>query len=262
MSTIYALSDMHGCYEEMMASLNLIQLGLTDKLIFVGDYVDGGDHSFHVLAEIMQLEKSYPDQVVVLWGNHDEWFSNWLFFEEQAMPSYVVDVGFKTVKSFFTDSELQEIVAENAHSELDLADLLHEKLLANPNKQELLSWIKEKALATRYYQTAEKIFVHAGIDEEAGKYWEQATPDYVLTGKFPATKGLFFKDIVSGHFNSEVVAKDADYLGLVYWDDQNHYFIDGNTVKSGVVPVLKYDTMTKSYSSYKRKNNSWAEYLI
>lgn len=144
MSTIYALSDMHGCYEEMMASLNLIQLGPTDKLIFVGDYVDGGDHSFHVLAEIMQLEKSYPDQVVVLWGNHDEWFSNWLFFEEQAMPSYVVDVGFKTVKSFFTDSELQEIVAENAHSELDLADLLHEKLLATQTSRSYFRGLRKK----------------------------------------------------------------------------------------------------------------------
>lgn len=41
--------------------------------------------------------------------------------------------------------------------------------------------------------------MHAGVDEEAGEYWVWGTSDYILLGKFPATKGKFYKTIVAGH---------------------------------------------------------------
>lgn len=46
-----------------------------DKVVFVGDYVDDWNlpniDILHNLHEIINFKKQYPDNVVLLWGNHD-----------------------------------------------------------------------------------------------------------------------------------------------------------------------------------------------
>ncbi|MFW5982989.1 MAG: metallophosphoesterase, partial [bacterium] len=46
-----------------------------DKYIFVGDYVDSfkktNNEIYENLVEIIKFKKMYPDNVVLLWGNHD-----------------------------------------------------------------------------------------------------------------------------------------------------------------------------------------------
>lgn len=46
-----------------------------DKVVFIGDYVDSYDVSnsniISNLEEILNLKSNYPDNVVLLWGNHD-----------------------------------------------------------------------------------------------------------------------------------------------------------------------------------------------
>ncbi|NLR08616.1 MULTISPECIES: metallophosphoesterase [Lactobacillaceae] len=268
MSTIYAMSDIHGCLEALEEALDRIHLGKSDRLIFIGDYVDEGDQSFQVLNKIMHLEEQYPKQVVVLLGNHDEWLCNWLFPVESAVDSPATIVDFKTIKSFFNESELLEIVKASQALQATgggddgLDELIRQKVLQTTRAKAVCHWLKKKITAKRYDECQNQIFVHAGIDEEAGEYWKQGTLDNIFTNKFPATTGKFYKDIVSGHINSAEVANDQSYLGLVYWDRYNHFFIDGNTMVSGVVPVLKYDTETMHYSSFKKRNGSWKEYRI
>ena len=55
--------------------------------------------------------------------------------------------------------------------------------------------------------------MHAGVDEEAGEYWVWGTSDYILLGKFPATKGKFYKTIVAGHVGTGTwsLADDPNY---------------------------------------------------
>ena len=55
-----------------------------------------------------------------------------------------------------------------------------------------------------YYDADDQIFVHAGVDEEAGEYWMWGTSDDLLFGKFPASKGKFYKTIVAGHVGISV----------------------------------------------------------
>ncbi|MCM1104804.1 MAG: hypothetical protein NC409_11950 [Clostridium sp.] len=42
---------------------------------------------------------------------------------------------------------------------------------------------------TKYYTAGHTIFVHAGIDEEAGDLWEWETGDEIFVGKYPAETG-------------------------------------------------------------------------
>ena len=46
-----------------------------DKIVFIGDYVDSfylKDHEiYETLLEIIEFKKTYPDNIVLLFGNHD-----------------------------------------------------------------------------------------------------------------------------------------------------------------------------------------------
>lgn len=101
MSLIYALGDIHGYYNEMLASLSLVDLksDQNNKLIFVGDYMSRGPDSCAVLYHIKQLEETYPGQVVVLIGNHDQMFLDW-FFSDIENHWLAEDIQLRTTKSF------------------------------------------------------------------------------------------------------------------------------------------------------------------
>jgi len=51
-----------------------------DMVVFIGDYVDSWDLSnsdiFRNLQEIVNLKLDYPDNVILLWGNHDVAYLN------------------------------------------------------------------------------------------------------------------------------------------------------------------------------------------
>lgn len=76
---IYAMSDIHGCIEELEKKMELVDLGGDNRIIFLGDYIDYGDSSCQVLQYIWQLQKRYGDKkVVVLKGNHEQMFLEWI----------------------------------------------------------------------------------------------------------------------------------------------------------------------------------------
>lgn len=268
MSKIYAMSDIHGCYNALMKSLKYIELEPSDLLIFVGDYVDEGDNSFKVLNEIMKIEKAYPDQVVTLLGNHDEWLIEWLFFREKNPNFYGIDVGNETVKSFFEETEYQMIIdkvqiySSNNEKLNQFNNFLHKRIMESEKYKDVLNWLRGKNKEKRYFETDNQIFVHAGIDEEVEEFWKVGTLNDIFTGKYPATKGEFYKDIISGHVYSHEVAGDQSYLGFVYWDKKSHYFIDGHTTKSNIVPVLRYDIETSKYSFLNTSNGNWESYTF
>ena len=69
MST-YVMSDIHGCYDELMKILEKIQFSSDDTLIIAGDYMDRGSQSLEILDWILDV----PDNVILLKGNHDAEF--------------------------------------------------------------------------------------------------------------------------------------------------------------------------------------------
>lgn len=268
MAKIYCMSDIHGCLSPLKESLSLIDLQPEDRVIFLGDYVDRGVASCQVLQTIMDFDKQHPGQVTVLLGNHDEWFCDWLFYPTQKYVGYGMNMGFSTIESFFDEREFQAILnryndAPNIHVRLEaIEEGLRAAILAAPRHQELLFWLKRKYQFPRYVETDTQIFVHAGVDEEAGEYWKTFTPNEICTGKYPFTTGKFIKTIICGHFHSSEVADDESYLGRVYFDQASHYFIDGYVNKSGKVPILIYDTTTEKYSSFEKLGSTWHEYWL
>ncbi|BBG82507.1 TPA: metallophosphoesterase [Streptococcus pneumoniae] len=240
MAIYYSVSDIHGHYNEFIKSLDKIDLSdKQSKLILLGDYIDYGSQSFQVISKIIELEKIYPKQIITLFGNHEEWFYDWLILDNPTASAFP-----ETIKSFFSPEELNYIFKSNTNN---FETGVRNEIKNNIKFNSFINWFKKRYRNKRYYETDTQIFVHAGIDEEAGKLWKELTSSEMFTNKFPLTTGGFLKDIVSGHVASWEVAKDKTYQGKIYHDSKSHYFIDGDVKNSKTIPVICYDTVTKSY---------------
>lgn len=119
----------------------------------------------------------------------------------------------------------------------------------NDLNDKYISWMSDLP----YYHTdGATVFVHAGIDEEAGEYWEYGSEygvaDYTFTQKYPAQTGRFCSSykIVAGHIHTSEISGDPRFNGIFY-DGESHYYIDADTLRSGFVNILKVDTERQKY---------------
>lgn len=239
MVKIYAISDIHGYLNEFMDALNKIDLSdKHSRLILLGDYIDNGPQSFEVLSKIIELEKIFPEQIVTLLGNHEEWFYDWLILDKPTVSAFP-----ETINSFFSTDELNYILKSNPNN---FETGVRNEIRTNAKFIPFINWFQKRYEDSRYFETENQIFVHAGIDE-ANKLWKDLTSPEMFTNKFPLTTGRFYKGIISGHVASWEVAKNKSYLGEIYHDSKSHYFIDGDVMNSKKIPVLCYDTITKKY---------------
>lgn len=241
--------------------LRLIDLSVSkeNQLYLLGDYVDGGKDSYRILKQIMKLEQKYPEQIKVLWGNHDEAFMNWLEQKDNDLFGYLSSGGVLTIKSFFRDNpEEYNIIVKNADgkSKRAMVQDLIAAIKSVGNKTGLIKWLHKKDAASRFIETDNQIFVHAGIAEYPDGLWKYATADEEFTNMYPPKTGSFYKDIIAGHVWNTEVSKDLSYAGKVYWDGESHFFIDGNVLATKNIPVLEYDTETKKYFSFEKNTET------
>lgn len=264
MSYIYAMSDIHGhlgVFKEALKNVDFTTKG--NKLILLGDYIDGGKQSYETLCFIQELSKSYPNQVIALRGNHEE-----MFLEQLSNKNYVFYTdSYNEMQNYLTKDELSNINNKINGSLTMSANItaIYKEMIAliKLKHKDLLTWLKALPY---YYTTENQIFVHAGVDEEAGRDWKWGTSDEEFVWKYPPTLGKFYKDIISGHTYTSEIANDKNYH-KVFWDKESHFFIDGETIISKVIPLLKYDTNKQQYSSFEKiidenGNVYWLEYLI
>lgn len=72
----FAIGDIHGGYKALEQVLKRANLNTNDRLIFLGDYVDGWSESPKVIAKLIELDTSFD--CVFIRGNHDALFEDWL----------------------------------------------------------------------------------------------------------------------------------------------------------------------------------------
>ena len=245
----YAMSDIHGYLDALEAALKRIpdlEATLTGdpeshRLIFLGDYVDQGPHSREVLQRIYDLQTTYPDNVVVIKGNHDEWLIDFLTTRDcLATTTYIPE----TLLSFLDGVDREAVKTELADRDPETA-LQAIRDQSHAQYPQLVRWLKN---LPSYWKTPTQVFVHAGIDEDAQEYWELGTSEDIMLNKFPATTGPFLIDIIAGHIGTYALASDQNFHDI-YFNGFSHYFIDGTVGVSGRIPVLTYDPTTGRYGS-------------
>lgn len=70
------IGDIHGALKALDQLLERIAPGPEDRLIFLGDYVDGWSQSTEVIGRLIALDAQHP--CVFIRGNHDTWCEDWL----------------------------------------------------------------------------------------------------------------------------------------------------------------------------------------
>ena len=212
---IYCISDVHGFLAEFEEALSLVIEHLEEpdtKLCLMGDYIHGGADNYGVLDKIISLQNRYgEDKIIVLLGNHEEF----------------VLTGYSSINSM-------SMIEDNEYDDGDDQD------------DKYICWLEN---LPRYYTEGNTIFVHAGIDEDAGDMWEWGTSDEIFVSKYPAEtgkiEGLEMK-VVAGHVGTAEISGDPRFHDI-YYDGDSHYYIDGTVMDSGIIPVLLVDTDENKY---------------
>ena len=80
MSNTFVIGDIHGGLKALQQVINRANVTANDKLIFLGDYVDGWSETPAVLDFLIDLSATYS--CVFMQGNHEEMLIKWLKKED------------------------------------------------------------------------------------------------------------------------------------------------------------------------------------
>ena len=102
---IYAMSDIHGCIDELKEMMKKVDIAENNRIVFLGDYMDYGDNSYQVLKYLKDLQGRYGvEKVIVLKGNHEQMFWNGLMTTGIYIPMDRKKIWFSMI-GFCTDLE-------------------------------------------------------------------------------------------------------------------------------------------------------------
>lgn len=258
------MGDIHGFYREFYKRIGQLGdlrtvtgEGALDKLILLGDYIDGGPDSRKVLCLIRSLQTASPERVIVLRGNHEEMLLDWLDTYAGPHAGELDEDGLTPWNSWLdTDPDLQTFRSLVSQAQWDpfrqalpsmsetAANIEAARMVLAANR-ELIGWLRGLPY---YYETEAQIFVHAGVDEEAGEDWKWGISKEILLSQWPARMGRFYKDIIAGHIATSSISGQRNFHDI-FWDGESHYYCDGNVNVSGRIPVLVYDEEDGAYYS-------------
>ncbi|OAD43400.1 metallophosphoesterase family protein [Polaribacter atrinae] len=139
----FAIGDIHGGLKALIQVLNKLELKDGDKIIFMGDYVDGWSESAQVVQFLIDLSEKFD--CIFIKGNHDVWCANWLKDSNDVNPSWFLHGGKETMESYASFSE--------------------------KDKKQHLEFFEN--LPLYYIDTENRLFLHAGFTSMHGVEKEQ-----------------------------------------------------------------------------------------
>lgn len=101
------IGDVHGHYTELMRALEYADYDpATDRLVFLGDYINRGEESDKVLDFALHLDLSDPGRHVFLRGNHEEIVLYGLKGDARALHAWLDGMfGHATLRSYDFDQD-------------------------------------------------------------------------------------------------------------------------------------------------------------
>src|SRR3990167_5157122 len=104
----YVVGDIHGCIDELVCLLEGLPLEPSDRLVFLGDYVDRGPDSKGVVSYLIEAQRKGMPEMIFLKGNHEDMFLSYLGFPGRYGDMFLFNGGGATLaRSAAHTSELQ-----------------------------------------------------------------------------------------------------------------------------------------------------------
>lgn len=95
----FVVGDIHGCLDEVNRMLDGLDLGSSDSLVFLGDYVDRGPDSRGVIDRLLRL-RTEGIRCVFLKGNHEDMFLGYLGGRGHHGDVFIQNGGDATLRSY------------------------------------------------------------------------------------------------------------------------------------------------------------------
>lgn len=117
----YVIGDIHGCLEETAYLLEALPLELSDRLVFLGDYVDRGPNSKGVVSYLLKWRRERKQEMVFLKGNHEDMFFSFLGLGGNYGDMFLFNGGQTTLTSYGIPSRKSptEMISRIPKSHLD-----------------------------------------------------------------------------------------------------------------------------------------------
>ena len=193
---VYAVGDIHGRHDLLDTLFEKIiedHFAIADerelKVVFLGDYIDRGDHTKDVLERMSLIRERLSERVIFLSGNHEAALLSFLE-DPLAHKGWLAFGGKQTLGSYGISSHKS---AEDEAALSALRDQFAEKI--DPHLPFLRS-------LKRYAQSGDVVFVHAGLDPavpladqtDQALLWGES--DFISSGGYPSFR------VVHGHYDA------------------------------------------------------------
>ncbi len=238
---IYAVSDIHGCYEEYCELLEKIHFSSEDTLYVLGDVVDRGPEPLKVIQDMMNRPNVY-----LILGNHDylmlmvmERLSKEI--NEENLANGTLDEDFMMNYSDWMndggESTVRQFAALHRDEIMDILDYVQDALIYDVIE------INGKTF----------VLTHAGIKG----YSEEKELDEYHFSDFIFNRPDYFKPsfqdpdtyLVSGHTPTCLIREDQKFL---VYEGHQHIAIDCGCVFGGKLAAYCLDDGTIAYVDSKQ----------
>jgi len=256
---IFAVSDIHGHYDQLVEALNEAGYDENDKnnlLLVLGDHFDRGSQSLQVYDYLKRLTDE--GKAITIMGNHDLMLIDYLEGTVLDPFNYFRNGESETFAEFLHETRPFEswcLIEQNIEQPtvgdfvrwLDIA-----KKQINEEFPELLPWLKSQPY---YYETENYIFTHGAIDTKVEDWHNPHCFRYGYNDWDALTwdDGTFFgsnikntdKSVVIGHFGTDHLRNkyglkkdDVEDFSILKRKDGKVIAIDATTAYSKKVNVL------------------------
>jgi serine/threonine protein phosphatase 1 len=198
---IFAIGDIHGKIYKLRRLVDRLYMDDTSLLIFLGDYIDRGGHSFEVIEYLIELSKRY--NCIFVKGNHEEMFMDFMSGINETM--FTGNGGHKTIESY-----------EKHGYDINLYTYYIDRELPK-------SHIKFYQGLKNYYQTEDYIFIHAGLLDDLPL--EKQPVETLLWERYDFINSDFDwgKKVIFGHTPNKEILKMHNKICI----DTGAYYEDG-----------------------------------
>ncbi len=208
----YIIGDIHGHYVRLLDLYRKLEAMMTakDRLLFLGDYIDRGAHSYEVVDFLVYLSRMKRVNAIFLKGNHEDMFMKYLRGED-GDGIYIMNGGDATLRSY-----------RSHRGTLDMPSH-HRKFFDS---------------LRLYHEEEDFIAVHAGLNPAIGLLEAQDARDMLwIRDEFFRSDRRWEKTIIFGHTPVSYLSKGHP----IYIDDERNIIgIDSGVIFGNPIACLTW----------------------
>lgn len=243
---IFTIGDIHGRFEALKQVLTKSKFNYNkDKLIVLGDVVDGGYDTFKVVNELLKIKN-----LVYVLGNHDIWLMNYI--SDKSHPTiWLNQGGCNTLNSYGGKCKESDYIVDEPK---------------NFDDSEVVIPVTHQDFFNRgvyYYVLNKMLFVHGGINpkipllKSQSKFdllWDRNLILYCKHGKVvPGYKKVFVGHTAT---NVNIIGKKGCFVPIQY---NNLWMLDTGAGWNGKLTIMNVKT-EKFWQSDKQQPALVAKY--